>query len=59
MKNALNCGFREAAREAKKGGFDYFTTTLTISPLKSAPTLNTIGERARGRGGSFLSAIGF
>ena len=35
----------EAAREAKKGGFDYFTTTLTISPLKSAPTLNTIGER--------------
>ena len=35
----------EAAREAKKGGFDYFTTTLTISPLKSASTLNTIGER--------------
>ena len=35
----------EAAREAKKGGFDYFTTTLTISPLKSAPKLNAIGER--------------
>lgn len=35
----------EAAGEAKKGGFDYFTTTLSISPLKSAPKLNTIGER--------------
>ena len=35
----------EAAREAIKGGFDYFTTTLTKSPLKSAPTLQTIGER--------------
>lgn len=25
---------RESAQIAKKGGFDYFTTTLTISPLK-------------------------
>ena len=25
--------------------FDYFTTTLTISPLKNAPLLNQIGER--------------
>lgn len=35
----------EAARAAKAGGYDYFTTTLTISPLKPAPKLNEIGER--------------
>lgn len=34
----------EAAREAKAGGFDYFTTTLSISPLKDARKLNAIGE---------------
>ena len=27
----------------KKGGFDYFTTTLTISPLKNSVRLNEIG----------------
>ena len=26
------------------GGYDYFTTTLTISPLKDANRLNTIGQ---------------
>lgn len=36
---------REAAREAKKGGFDYFTTTLSISPMKNTAKLNEIGER--------------
>ena len=35
---------REAARVAQEGQFDYFTTTLTISPLKNAPMLNQIGE---------------
>ena len=30
---------------AKSENFDYFTTTLTISPLKNAPKLNEIGER--------------
>lgn len=30
--------------EAKKGGFDYFTTTLSISPYKNAEWLNTIGK---------------
>lgn len=34
----------EAARMAKAGGYDYFTTTLTISPLKNARKLNEIGE---------------
>ncbi len=32
-----------AALEAKKGGFDYFGTTLTISPLKNAALINEIG----------------
>lgn len=36
---------REAAEIAKKEGFDYFTTTLSISPLKNAKKLNEIGER--------------
>ena len=35
---------RKSAELAKKMGFDYFTTTLTISPLKNAAKLNEIGE---------------
>lgn len=35
---------KEAAIQAAKGGYDYFTTTLTISPLKDAERLNKIGE---------------
>ncbi|MCD7833951.1 MAG: epoxyqueuosine reductase QueH [Lachnospiraceae bacterium] len=34
----------EAVRRAAADGFDYVTTTLTISPLKNAPKLNEIGE---------------
>lgn len=37
--------FREAAEVAKKGNFDYFTTTLSISPMKNAVKLNEIGMR--------------
>lgn len=33
----------EAAQYAAKHGFDYFTTTLTISPHKNAQKLNGIG----------------
>ncbi|MEZ3433638.1 MAG: epoxyqueuosine reductase QueH [Lachnospiraceae bacterium] len=36
---------REAAILAKEGEFDYFTTTLSISPLKNADRLNEIGTR--------------
>lgn len=32
------------ARLAKEKGFDYFTTTLSISPYKNSKVLNTIGE---------------
>ena len=35
---------REAAKIALQGGFDYFTTTLTISPMKNAEKLNSIGR---------------
>lgn len=36
---------RKTAEAAKAGGYDYFATTLTISPLKNAAKLNEIGER--------------
>ena len=35
---------QKSAKAAKEGGFDYFTTTLTISPLKNANWLNEIGK---------------
>ena len=35
----------EAAQRAKELHMDYFTTTLSISPLKNAAKLNEIGER--------------
>ena len=40
---ALRLG--EAARYASANGFDYFTTTLSVSPLKDAARLNAIGEK--------------
>ena len=47
----------EAARQAKEGGFDYFTTTLSISPLKDAERLNRLGEEAGERYGvKFLNS---
>lgn len=36
---------RETAKRAKAGQYDYFTTTLSISPLKNAAKLNEIGEK--------------
>jgi len=34
----------ETAKLAAEGGYDYFTTTLSISPLKNAQALNEIGQ---------------
>lgn len=34
----------EAARIAAEGEYDYFTTTLSVSPYKNAAKLNEIGE---------------
>ncbi len=42
---------RETAKRAKAGGCDYFTTTLSISPLKNAAKLNEIGEKLAGEYG--------
>ena len=36
---------RKTAQEARKRGFDLFTTTLSISPMKNAAKLNEIGEK--------------
>ena len=36
---------RKTAEHAAAAGFDYFATTLSISPLKNAAKLNEIGER--------------
>ena len=38
----------KTARVAKEKGFDYFATTLTLSPHKNAAWLNEIGERVGG-----------
>ena len=35
----------ETVREANKRGYDFFTTTLTISPLKNAELINQIGQQ--------------
>ena len=36
---------RESGRIAAEGGFDYFTTTLSVSPHKDPVRLNEIGEK--------------
>ncbi len=41
----------ETAKMARSLGADYFTTTLTISPLKNAAKLNEIGEGLAGEYG--------
>ena len=33
----------ETAKRAKDGGFDYFGTTLTVSPHKNADLINRLG----------------
>lgn len=55
LENEPECGrrcilcyelrLRKTAEEAAKGGYDYFTTTLTISPLKDAQVLNHLGQK--------------
>ncbi|MBQ9632566.1 MAG: epoxyqueuosine reductase QueH [Lachnospiraceae bacterium] len=39
----------ETAREASERGFDYITTTLSISPHKDAAVLNEIGREVAGQ----------
>lgn len=42
---------RKSSQIALEGQYDYFTTTLTISPLKNAAKINEIGERIAGECG--------
>lgn len=50
---------RRTAELAADGGYDYFATTLTISPLKNAAKINEIGQ-ALVRGIWYpLAALGF
>lgn len=47
----------EAAKIAVEGEFDYFTTTLSISPMKNAEKLNVIGtEIGKKYGVSYLQS---
>ncbi len=41
----------ETAKIAAENGFEFFTTTLTISPLKNADVLNEVGALAAERAG--------
>ena len=43
---------RVAAQGDANGPFDFFTTTLTISPLKNADVLNAIGQEAARKAGT-------
>ena len=48
---------RETAKQAQAGGYDYFTTTLSISPYKNAVWLNEIGaQTAAETGGVYLTS---
>lgn len=54
-ERCFNLRLTKTAEKAKEKGFDYFTTTLTISPLKSADLLNEIGKKiAEEKGIPFL-----
>jgi len=47
-KRCLSCyemRLLKSAQEAKERGFDYFATTLSISPMKSSQVLCEIGEK--------------
>jgi len=43
--SATNLDLEKQRNMQKSLGFDYFTTTLTISPLKNAAKLNEIGNK--------------
>nr|AHF25174.1 DNA integration/recombination/inversion protein [uncultured bacterium Contig87] len=53
-KRCLACfrlRLRYTAERAKENGFEYFTTTLSVSPHKNAEALNRIGEEAGAQAG--------
>ena len=53
-KRCLACfalRLNETAEQARKNGFEYFTTTLSVSPHKNAENVNHAGEEAARRSG--------
>ena len=53
-KRCLACfavRLNETAEQAKRHGFEYFTTTLSVSPHKNAENVNRAGEEAARRSG--------
>ncbi len=44
-KSCFELRLEECAKYAKENNFEYFTTTLTVSPLKNVNVLNEIGEK--------------
>lgn len=42
-RNCFELRLRRTAREARENAFDFFATTLTLSPLKNARLINEIG----------------
>lgn len=47
----------QTARAAREGGFDYFTTTLSVSPHKNARVLAEVGARCAAEAGvAYLAA---
>lgn len=43
--SCYNIRIGETARKAKEEGYDYFTTVLSISPMKNVNYINEIGEK--------------
>ena len=50
-KKCYQMRLEKTGEYAKLNGFDYFTTTLTVSPYKHSATLNEIGDEVSRRGG--------
>jgi len=47
----------KTAKQAKNGGYDYFATTLSVSPHKDAALINGVGNWAAGKhGAAYLPA---
>lgn len=42
-KNCINLRMEETCKYAKENGYDYFTTTLSVSPHKNSKMINEIG----------------
>ena len=49
----------KTAQMAKAGGFDYFTTTLSVSPHKNATVLNEIGQELQEKHGVLFLCADF